>query len=231
MIPVPHAAEGGTSLPAESTESRYGSVDVGNGLSLPKPVGTLFKVTPEGLAEVPTRGEVSAETLRLASRSNEWFTPPEYVEAARTVMEEIHLDPASSPEANKTIQASKFWDIEQDGLAQEWMGKVWLNPPYGWINGVSSQEVWSNKLIQQYQDGFIEEAILLVNASPDTAWFHRLLDYPLCLVLGRIKFEPGEGQAQSGATHGNAFVYFGKNERTFYAVFSQFGTIIRKWIP
>ncbi len=216
--------------PTEQTESRYGMVDVGNGLHIPKPIGTILKVTPDGLEEVPTH-EISAETLRLASRSNEWFTPPEYIEAARTVMEEIHLDPASSAEANQTIQAKRFWDIKTDGLAQEWMGKVWLNPPYGWINGTSSQEVWSNKLIQQYQGGFIEEAILLVNASPDTTWFHRLLNYPMCFVLGRIKFEPGEGQVQSGATHGNAFVYFGKNERKFYDVFSQFGTIIRKWIP
>ena len=61
---------------------------------------------------------------------NEWFTPPEFLELARTVLGVIDLDPASSDKAQEVVQAEQYFAKADDGLAKQWHGRVWLNPPY-----------------------------------------------------------------------------------------------------
>lgn len=67
----------------------------------------------------------------LSQESFEWYTPKRYIEAARKVYGEIDLDPASSFEANRIVQAKLFYDQTTDGLTKTWKANtVWLNPPY-----------------------------------------------------------------------------------------------------
>jgi hypothetical protein len=47
---------------------------------------------------------------------NEWFTPAEYVEAARLVLETIDLDPATHPKAQEWIRATQYFTRAEDGL-------------------------------------------------------------------------------------------------------------------
>ncbi len=61
---------------------------------------------------------------------NEWYTPQDYIEAARFVLGEIDLDPATHAVAQDWIQAKEFFTEQDDGLTKEWHGRVWLNPPY-----------------------------------------------------------------------------------------------------
>ena len=57
--------------------------------------------------------------------SDIWNTPIEIVNA----LGQFDLDPCSS-EKRKWNTAKKHFTILDDGLKQDWNGRVWLNPPY-----------------------------------------------------------------------------------------------------
>jgi len=90
-----------------------------------------------------------------------------YIESARKVLGGIDLDPASNVVAQQTVMAERFFTIDDDGLRQEWTGRVWLNPPYS--RGVISRFV--NKLLTEYHAGRVTAAILLTNNFTDTKWW------------------------------------------------------------
>src|SRR5262249_14971473 len=51
----------------------------------------------------------------LARGDSEWYTPPEYVEAARDVLGGIDLDPASNHLAQATVRATRYFTKQDDG--------------------------------------------------------------------------------------------------------------------
>ncbi|MDQ5854094.1 MAG: phage N-6-adenine-methyltransferase [Chloroflexota bacterium] len=134
----------------------------------------------------------SPRAVLHSSESQEWYTRQPISDAARRVLGRIDLDPASSPAANEIVCAGHYFTPADDGLAQRWYGRVWLNPPYGKTGNKSNQEIWAQQLLAEYRAGNVREAILLVNAATDTTWFRALWDYPICFPTGRIKFwRPG----------------------------------------
>ena len=106
------------------------------------------------------------------------------------------LDPCAGPMAH----AARNLRREDDGLAQPWAGRVWLNPPY------SNVHEWLEKFYT-HRDG-----IVLVNARPDAKWFQRLArDADAVLWLqGRIEFERPEGKT-SHAPVGSVLVAYGQH--------------------
>jgi len=68
--------------------------------------------------------------LRM-TETNEWYTPPDLIGKARRVLGGFDLDPASCAEADATVQAARYLTEADDGLAHQWHGRIWLNPPYG----------------------------------------------------------------------------------------------------
>jgi hypothetical protein len=158
-----------------------------------------------------------------ASDSNEWYTPARYLEAARAVLGSIDLDPASSKTANLTVRATTFFSIDDDGLSQDWNGRVWLNPPYG---GLSAP--FTAKLIDQFVAGKTTAAVLLVNSnSTDAGWFQPLWDFLLCFTNHRINFI-SPGGSDSGSTHGSVFVYLGPDRDAFITQFSPLGAVVER---
>lgn len=58
-------------------------------------------------------------------KTDNWLTPPEIIKA----LGRFDLDPCDSIESSfKT--ADNRYTVREDGLSQEWFGRVWLNPPF-----------------------------------------------------------------------------------------------------
>jgi hypothetical protein len=177
------------------------------------------------IAEHQARKAGGVPPALQSSESNEWYTPKAYIDAVHAVLGAIDVDPASNAEANKLVQAAAFYDVLTDGLVRDWRGKVFLNPPYG-RDGISNQERWSLRLIEQYQAGITTEAILLVNAVTDRTWFQALWDFPICFTHHRIPFYKPGGSPGAQPVCGSAFVYLGANHIQFARVFRQFGAVV-----
>jgi hypothetical protein len=167
-----------------------------------------------------------------SSKSSEWYTPAEYIEAARVVLGGIDLDASSCEQANRIVKADRFYAEKDNGLNQTWeANSCWLNPPYGKTAGRSNQEIWSQRLLAEYQRGRVGAAILLVNAEPGNRWFRPLWNYPLCFTDHRIRFYTEDGE-RNAPTHSNCFVYlppaYGRDAavKHFVKVFRRFGAVV-----
>lgn len=152
------------------------------------------------------------------SGNNEWYTPSEYIELAREVMGGIDLDPASCERANEVVQAKGYYTAETDGLAQDWFGNVWLNPPY------STELIakFSEKLVKELPQ--IEAAIVLVNNATETEWFCKLVGMAraVCFPNGRVKFYRPDGTTGS-PLQGQAILYYGDSPERFIETFRSKG--------
>ena len=153
----------------------------------------------------------------------EWYTPLDYINAVREVMGDIDLDPASCIEANTIVKAKKYFTKEENGLLQNWFGRVFMNPPYK--RGLISK--FTDKLIKELVNGNVKEAIVLVNNSTETKWFQNTSKYSsaICLVKGRIKFINEKNVLVGTPLQGQIFMYFGNNNIKFYEIFKKFGTV------
>ena len=156
------------------------------------------------------------------SGNNEWYTPPDIIEAARKVLGSITLDPASSAIANQTVKANKFYSIDDDGLIQNWDGEnIWLNPPY--------KSGLIEKFVDKLLDSNFNQAIVLVNNATDTKWFSRLAYRANAIIFptGRIKFLSPDGVTHNSPIQGQAILYFGKHIKSFSDAFKLYG---RCWL-
>jgi phage N-6-adenine-methyltransferase len=186
------------------------------------PNGRVTAAHVQNVVEEYTRPAVSGTP---GYDGDEWYTPLPLIEAARAVMGEIDFDPASNPIAQQVVKAHKFCTKEDDSLRDgcEWTGKIWLNPPYS----TPLIQFFVKKLISQYEIGNVEAAIILVNNSTDTRWFHELLErYPACFTRGRVQFWRTNSEVQ-GARQGQTLFYFGQHEQRFVEKFAPLGKVVK----
>lgn len=163
--------------------------------------------------------EAKKPHVSFNSGENEWYTPPEYIEAARAVMGSIDLDPATSDIANQTVQASHYYTVEMNGLEKPWFGNVWMNPPY------SSDKIGAfiDKLVIERPN--YDSAIVLVNNATETAWFTKMIGIAsaVCFPHGRIKFIDTQGKSSGAPLQGQAVLYIGNSVDRFCDEFAEFG--------
>jgi len=170
--------------------------------------------------------------LLTSSKTNEWYTPPEIMHIVRAVLGKIELDPASNEDANRIVQAKRFYAKEDDGLSQKWeAATLFLNSPYGKVNGKSSQSVWMNYLLSQLDT--IGGCIALSKTVPGYVWWSDLFNGkwpgPVCITRDRISFISGDGRSTGKAKSASSFWYYGDNKDKFAERFSEIGRVI--WKP
>jgi hypothetical protein len=93
---------------------------------------------------------------------------------------------ASPVDRDVYVPAAKKYTINDDGLAQPWFGRVWMNPPY------SKPSPWIHKWLE-HNNGI---ALLPMAKSK---WFNYLMDSNAKFVLlpSNFKFESPEGKPLS----------------------------------
>lgn len=156
---------------------------------------------------------------------NDWHTPVQYLDAARSVLGNFDLDPATSEQAQKRVRAAKYFTPTENGLAHKWEGTVWLNPPYA--QPLIAQFV--SKMVSEWRSGRVFGAIMLTHNYTDTAWFDEAANAAdaLCFTRGRIKFINANGEI-AAPTQGQAFFYFGDDPNSFCSTFKNIGHV---WLP
>ncbi|WP_296053378.1 hypothetical protein [uncultured Alteromonas sp.] len=190
---------------------------------------------------------MSHQACNQTSFNTELYSPGELVEAARRVMGDIDLDPASSLKANQLVKANRIFTKRGDGLTKKWAGRVWMNHPWGakenackpncnkkrcetrgWhlAKDFPGNAAWINKLVGSYENGDVTEAMCITYASTSEAWFKPLKQYAICFLDGRTAFHDPQGNELDQNTKGCAVTYLGPNIGDFYAEFSAFGDVM-----
>jgi ParB family transcriptional regulator, chromosome partitioning protein len=157
--------------------------------------------------------------MPAALTSDDRYTPRHLIEAARVALGgAIDLDPASCAEANAVVQARHYFTIADNGLAQPWRGRVWLNPPY------SDPLPWLQALVRHAQGGQVDAALALLPCAGSPRWARLAWAQAagVCLLSQRVQFWPRRRDDESN-DRDSAVFYFGPDAARFRRAFEPLG--------
>jgi len=125
---------------------------------------------------------------RFDSKTVEWSTPDNIYQPLNSEFK-FTLDVCATADNAK---CSKYYTKEQDGLAQQWDGICWMNPPYG-----REMVKWLKKALAESYRGVT--TVCLIPARTNTVWFHEL-----CFEQAEVRFIKGRPKF-GDADHGLPF--------------------------
>ena len=128
---------------------------------------------------------------------DEWLTPPEIIKA----LGEFDLDPCS-PIDRPWDTAKKHYTMLDNGLMQDWNGRVWCNPPYG-----NEAIFWLEKCAMH------GNAIALTFARTETQMFFKCVwdkADAILFIKGRLKFYHVDGTQGQSAGAPSVLIAYGK---------------------
>jgi phage N-6-adenine-methyltransferase len=131
------------------------------------------------------------------SGTDVWLTPPALLKA----LGEFDLDPCS-PLDRPWDTAKHHYTIEDDGLAQEWFGRVWCNPPYG-----RAMIPFLRRMVEH------KNGLVLIFARTETkAFFDYVWDHAdaILFIKGRINFCTPDGKPAGAAGSPSVLIAYGE---------------------
>lgn len=133
--------------------------------------------------------------LMFSSNTDLWATPQDFFDQLHAVFH-FETDVCALPENAK---CPAFFQPSDDGLAQEWRGVCWMNPPYGREIGA-----WVEKAYRSAKENGAT-VVCLLPARVDTRWWHDFCRKgEVTFIKGRLKF----GGSKTGAPFPSAVVVF-----------------------
>lgn len=195
-----------------------------------------------------------SSNVQHQSSTNEAYTPPEVVEAARLTMGGIDLDPFSCRLANKVVKATRYFHT--GALDKSWCNldgtpsRVFCNPPGGTLNrhtlepsirpdgkpgpGYSSLAIGWAYLLNEYLIGNVREATFvcfslntLQNAQKVPGCKFAPYMFPFCVPHDRLQFwSKARPVGKRGQpSQPNAVVYIGENVEGFAKNYASIGQV------
>lgn len=129
----------------------------------------------------------------------EWLTPPGIIAA----LGEFDLDPCT-PEVMPWPTARRRFTRREDGLSRPWIGRIWLNPPFG-----REAAKWLARM-REHGDG-----VALVPARTDTRMFFNSVwghAAGICFIRGRPHFHyPDGARSATGINAPVCLIAYGEN--------------------
>jgi hypothetical protein len=131
------------------------------------------------------------------SGTDVWLTPPGILKA----LGEFDLDPCS-PLDRPWDTAKHHYTIEDDGLAQEWFGRVWCNPPYG-----PAMAPFLKKMVEHKNGMVLIFARTETKAFFDYVWAHA---DAILFIKGRLRFHTPDGKTAGTAGSPSVLIAYGE---------------------
>lgn len=124
-------------------------------------------------------GAFGMEREHSKHKSVEWYSPGWVFDGLELTFD---VDPCSPFDMETVVPARVKYTVFDDGLAQPWYGRVWLNPPYG-----LDTALWMQRMIEH------AHGIAMVFSRTDAAWCQDALKSAdaFLFLSGRVNFIPG----------------------------------------
>lgn len=151
-----------------------------------------------------------------SQQTDEWSSPPEVVRPLDDAVDGFDLDPCSG--AEQSPFADETYTEDDDGLAQEWFGNVWVNPPY------SEMQPWVDKATAEALCDGVETVVFLCKGDSSTQWWQAAAaEATLILAIdGRLSF----GDGDSAAPFPSHIVVFGAADTDLVDALCDQGTVL-----
>lgn len=153
------------------------------------------------------------------SSNDEFYTPAKLWMPGLEVIQkrQFDLDPFSY--VGSPIALANFTKAE-NGLAQQWFGDCWVNPPFSRGNKGDALA----KVLEQAESPSVSSIHLLIKADNRTKPTQELLkrSMAVCAIAGNTRFIGSEGLYQFGLY----LFYFGKRTSAFIEAYRPLGQVL-----